>query len=146
MLQTVKIKPASYDRYVNDLPAHLVHLDPLWIRTSTEQLIFIKHCNEQHQNIRFTWNAHYAQELWTLCTWWLAWQRETKHSMGLIRSCQAVEWTWIIRQLSQSTSKSKSPQSNSKERNDYSRKLKWPREAMKKPRHWSATMNIQKKW
>ena len=50
MLQTAKIKPASYDRYVDDCLL-------VWTHSENDLIIFIEHCNQQHPSIRFTWKG-----------------------------------------------------------------------------------------
>ena len=50
MLRQAKLKPASYDRYVDDC---LV----VWTHGERNLLKFIDQCNKQHPNIRFTWES-----------------------------------------------------------------------------------------
>ena len=50
MLRTAEFKPASYDRYVDDCLM-------VWNHGETELTRFLKHCNQQHPNIQFTWES-----------------------------------------------------------------------------------------
>ena len=50
MLQTAQVKPASYDRYVDDCLL-------VWTHGEGDLINFINHCNQQHPDIRFTWES-----------------------------------------------------------------------------------------
>lgn len=50
MIRTSELKPESYDRYVDDCLM-------VWQHGEANLLKFIDHCNQQHPDIRFTWES-----------------------------------------------------------------------------------------
>ena len=50
MLRTATLKPKSYDRYVDDCLL-------VWTYGEENLSMFIEHCNQQHPDIRFTWES-----------------------------------------------------------------------------------------